>query len=113
MIWLIEFLVRKSWEAVLWTVFGPPRHWPKKRKKQEPTPAEIPTGDRPAFQRFTYGSMTVRVWRNWNARGELYFNLDFVRQVEKGRTARSFRPQDLDDVERCLYKVRAWLREAQ
>ena len=110
MIWLIRRSLFYLVAGCRLLVVGPQSYRPARRVTAEVMP-EIPLGNRPPFQRFTYGSMTIRVWRNWNARGELYFNLDLVREVGKGRTAKSFRPQDLDDVERCLYKVQAWLRD--
>ena len=106
MIWLIHQLVRGLKVSIRGIFIGPPSFQPR-RKRQVETPLAIPHGNRPPFQQFAYGPMLVRVWQNWSKRGELYFNLDIVREVGKGRIAKSFRPEDLDDVERCLYKVRA------
>lgn len=110
MVWLVQQLMRWLVVGVRAVVIGPPSFQPQ-RRKFEMVEVTIPEGSRPPFQMFTYGAMTMRAWRNWNARGEIYFNLDLVRQVGQGRLAKSFRPGDLEDVERCVYKMRAWLRE--
>ena len=111
MVWLIHQLVRWTVISIRVLFIGPTSFQPIRRRPAVDEVA-IPHGNRPPFQQFAYGSMMIRVWRNWDKRGELYFNLDFVRQVGRGRTARSFRPGDLDDVERCLHKIRAWLRDS-
>lgn len=111
MVWLIQQLVYGLILGIRVVFIGPPSFRPMGRK---PTADEvtIPTGSRPPFQQFTYGSVAIRAWRNWSKQGELYFNLDLVRLVGRGRVAKSFRPADLDDVERCVHKMRAWLRES-
>lgn len=111
MVWLVQQLMRWLALGVRAVLIGPPS-FQSKRSKFAMVEVTIPEGNRPPFQQFTYGSATIRAWRNWNARGEVYFNLDFVRQVGRGRLAKSFRPEDLDDVERCVHKMRAWLRES-
>ena len=110
MIWLIHQLVKGTVTGIRVLFIGPDSFQLGSKKAAQDT-ATIPYGNRPPYQQFAYGQVIVRAWRNWNSRGELYFNLDFVRDLGKGRTAKSFRPQDLDDVERCVYKVRAWLRD--
>ena len=87
MVWLIHQLIRWTVIGTRVLLLGPMSFQPLHRRPavEEVT---IPHGNRPPFQQFTYGSMTIRVWRNWNQRGELYFNLDIVRQVGAGRTAK-------------------------
>lgn len=111
MVWLIHQLIRWSVIGVRVLVIGPTSFQPMRRRPVTEEVA-IPHGNRPPYQQFTYGPMMIRVWRNWDTRGELYLNLDIVRQVGRGRTAKSFRPDDLDDVERCIHKIRAWLRDS-
>ncbi len=111
MVWLVHQLIHGFCVGVRTIFIGPPSFQPM-RKKPAGEDASIPYGNRPPFQQFTYGCVTIRAWRNWNVRGALYFNLDLVRQVGLGRVAKSFRPEDLDDVERCVHKMRASLRES-
>jgi hypothetical protein len=110
MVWLVHQMFRGLKIGIRAVFIGPPSF--RRQEKRPPAAVDsIPHGDRPPFQRFAYGAMLIRVWRNWNKRSELYYNIDIVRDVGKGRTAKSFRPDDLDDVERCIWKVRAWLRD--
>ena len=111
MVWLVQELMRWLVVGIRVVVVGPPS-FQSKRSKFAMVEVAIPQGNRPPFQMFTYGDVTIRAWRNWSASGEIYFNLDLVRQVGQGRLAKSFRTRDLDDVGLCVYKMRAWLRES-
>ena len=118
MVWLIYQLVRGLKIGIRGMFVGPPSFHPRREKpavnngRKGPVvdDVSIPYGNRRAYQQFCYGSMVIRVWRNWNKRSEMYLNIEIVRQVD-GRLAKSFRPEDVDDVERCVLRLRAWLRD--
>ncbi len=101
MLWLLRFLL-----------IGPESFRPiRSDRSKTQVSVDIPTGSRAPFQEFTYGHMVVRVWQNWSGQGDRYYNLDLVRTLGRGRLAKYFRPEDLDDARRCIDRISAWLRD--
>jgi len=95
MVWLVRLLI--------WGPSGSPA--------VKPQMGDNPIGDRPPFQEFTFGNIRGRAWRNWSPRGEVYFSIDVVRLLAKGRIAKSFRPEDIGDAIRVLTRLQAWHRD--
>ena len=63
---------------------------------------------------FTFGNVWARIWRNRDRSGKIYFRASFDRistDGDKVRLSKSFSPEDLADLKRCILRVQHWLQE--
>lgn len=79
--------------------------------RRQASSVDAPVGDRQPTDAFTDGRMKLRVWKNYDKRGEVFYNFDLVRQVERGRHAKSFQLEDLQPAVNCLTRALAWNRD--
>lgn len=95
---MLKWLLRLVWGYV----------WGKPTRPQAPVNLSS-DGIRP----FTYGNVKVRIFLNHSRTGKPYYKLKFNRLVkdERGKT-NDFFVEDLADIERCIYRARAWMHDS-